>query len=473
MKNIFKLLFASLLVSILFVACDNDADRDWTTPEASFKLYDTTLGSNVLYETMKNNPFVLTWDKASSSDYTVVFSTTEDFANKITLGTAASNTFTTTIGDINSKFLTAGVSPYASTTVYVRVEAGSEISNTISFAVTPYPISGPIITAPTAGMELVLNINNQNATATTVTWNDYSQYGVSVKYLVEIAAKGSTTFMSLGEVTIPSPNLGNIAKSLSLTHKVLNDAILKTGAQANVQSEFDVRITATTESTGGTISLTSAVSTIKVTPFVNNVTLYLIGDATAGEWNNSTANDNMYPLLGNHAVSTSYTYTGYFKVGGFKLIKDKGNWDNQYGAGSSAGTLSSSGNSGNINVTAAGYYKLTVDVSTLTYTLVSVSTPTVTYPTVGIIGSSTTNGWNSSTAMTKSTFDPHIWYLTNVNLTNGELKFRANDAWDVSWGSSDADFGTGNLGGANIPVAAGVYNIYFNDNSGAYTLIKQ
>src|SRR6218665_254581 len=140
MKNIFKLLFASLLVSILFVACDNDADRDWTTPEASFKLYDTTLGSNVLYETMKNNPFVLTWDKTGSSNYTVVFSTTEDFANKITLGTATTNTFTTTIGDINSKFLQAGLSTYFASTVYVRVEYGSEVSNAISFAVTPYPI---------------------------------------------------------------------------------------------------------------------------------------------------------------------------------------------------------------------------------------------------------------------------------------------------------------------------------------------
>lgn len=465
MKNILKLLFASLLVSIIFVACDNDADRDWTTPEASFKLYNTTLGSNVLYETMKNNPFVLTWDKTGSSDYNVVFSTTEDFATKMTLGTATTNTFSTIIGDINSKFLQAGLSPYSASSVFIRVESGSEVSNTISFAVTPYPVAGPMITAPTAGNEFVLDINNQNALVTTIKWNDYTSYGVDVDYKVEIAAKGSTVFQEVGIVK----NL----KTLDVTNKILNDAILKTGAQPNVKGDFDVRVTATTESTGGTIVLSSSLVTIKVTPFTNNVTLYLIGDATAGEWNNSATNDNMYPLLGNHEVSTSYTYTGFFKVGGFKIIKDKGSWDAQYGAGSTAGTLSADGGSGNINIAVAGYYKVTIDIAALTYTLTAVPNPTASYATVGIIGDSTANGWGSSTAMTQSSFDSHIWYLTNVTLTTGELKFRANNDWAVSWGSGNENFGTGDIGGANIPVKAGSYNIYFNDNSGAYVLIKQ
>ena len=42
MKNIFKLFLASLLVTLSFVSCENDADRDWSMPEASFKLYDTS-----------------------------------------------------------------------------------------------------------------------------------------------------------------------------------------------------------------------------------------------------------------------------------------------------------------------------------------------------------------------------------------------------------------------------------------------
>jgi hypothetical protein len=34
--------------------------------------------------------------------------------------------------------------------------------------------------------------------------------------------------------------------------------------------------------------------------------------------------------------------------------------------------------------------------------------------------------------MAKSTFDAHSWTL-GVTYYDGEAKFRANDAWDVSW----------------------------------------
>lgn len=475
MKNIIKLFLASLFVTIVFVACDNEADRDWTTPEASFKLNDTSLGANnVLYETMKANPFTLSWENKVNGESSIVLSSTEDFINKVELGKSNTNIFTTTIGELNTKLLQAGYSPFTSKTVYIRIEKGTEVSNIISFGVSVYPVNGPVITAPANGSTITLSSADQSAVATTVTWTDYSGYGTSVVYKVEIAKKGDATFLSLGEVTIPNPNPNQITRSLSVTNKDLNTAALNAGGIANQESEFDFRVTAKTSFSTPAIELKSAVSTAKLKPYkVEFVNLYLVGDATAAGWDNNATNANMYPLLGNQSVSASYTYTGYFKAGGFKLIKTKGSWDAQYGAGSSAGTLSSDGGSGNITVTTAGYYKFSANVATMTYTLEPVTPSSATYPTIGIIGDSTPNAWNSSTAMTQSTFDSHIWYLTNVILTNGELKFRANDAWDVNWGSSDEGFGTATSGGPNIPVKAGTYNIYFNDNTGAYNLIKQ
>lgn len=465
MKNIIKFIFASIAVAMVLVACRDDADRNWTTQEPSFTLYDTTLGSNVLYATMADNPFILTWEQgANKGPYTVVVSTTPDFQNKVELGTSASTTLNTTIAVLNTAALQAGLNPYTAQQLYLRVETGNAVSNTISFVVTTYPVAKPMITNPTAGTSFILDANNPTTTITTVQWTDYASYGVDVNYSIGIAAKGDTVFQDAGQTT----NL----KSFVWTNKLLNDAVLKTGAQPQVQAEFDVKVTAKTKTTGNII-LESDVVTIKVTPYANNVTLYLIGDATAGGWDNSVGNMNMYPLLGDHTVSTKYTYTGFFKTGGFKLIKNKGSWDDQYGAGSSAGTLDSSGGSGNINVTTDGYYKLTVDVANLTYTLVSVANPGAPYPTIGIIGNATPNGWDASTAMTNSSFDNHIWYLQNITLTTGEMKFRANNNWDVNWGSADPDFGTATSGGANIPVQAGMYDVYFNDYSGAYVLIKK
>ena len=467
MKNILKFFLASVVIVMAIISCRDDADKDWTTQEASFKLNDTSLGANnVLYATMSGNPFTLAWQAKGSGEYSVVISATADFAKKVELGKSTSANLTTTIGNLNMKLLQAGFQPFVNQNVYVRVEQGSDVSNAISFGVSVYPVDGPIITAPANGSAITLNSTDQSVISTTVTWKDYSKYGSDVVYKVELALKGGSTFVSLGEVTN--------ANMLAVTSKDLNTAALNLGGVANQEGQFDFRVTAKTSFSAPAIELKSAVSTAKITPYkIEFINLYLIGDATAAGWNNNATNADMYPLLGNKDLPASYTYTGYFKAGGFKLIKTKGSWDSQYGAGSDAGTLSASGGSGNINVATAGYYKFTANVATLSYTLVPVTPPVDIYPTVGIIGDATPNAWDSSTAMTQSATDVHVWYLTNITLTNGFLKFRANNSWDTNWGSSEEDFGTATKGGLNIPVKAGTYNIYFNDFTGAYSLIKQ
>ncbi len=86
---------------------------------------------------------------------------------------------------------------------------------------------------------------------------------------------------------------------------------------------------------------------------------------------------------------------------------------------------------------------------------------------VGIIGSATPTGWDSDTDMTQ--VNDSIWTIS-INLTGGNAcKFRANDAWDTNWGSTDFPFGTGTQGGADIPVpVSAAYSVTFNSNSGAY-----
>ncbi len=464
MKNIFKLFLMSFVFTLTAIACTDDADRDWTTQEASFKLHDTSLGANTLYATMEKNPFILTWDASTevSAPYTIVVSATEEFTSKVELGKSDKTSFATTVGVLNTAMLQAGANPYKAQTMYVRIEGNGGFSNAIKFDVTPYPANGPVITAPTAGTAFVLEAEKASDLATTVIWNDYAEYGVKVVYSIEAAPKGTQDFKSFGTVD----NL----KSFEITQVKLNDMAISLGLLPNQVSEIDLKVTATTETTG-VIVKESAPVTIKVTPFESDVTLYLIGDATAGNWDNIAGNINMYPLLGNKNAPTQFSYTGYFKVGGFKMVKEKGNWDDQYGF-DSEGKLSTSGGSGNISVETAGYYKLSIDVAKMTYTLEPITAPTSSYATVGIIGDATPNGWDGSTAMTKSTFDSNVWYL-ETTLGAGEVKFRADNAWAVNWGSDNGYFGTATQDGPNIRVEAGDYIIYFNDSTGAYTLIKK
>ena len=206
MKNILRILFITTLFSFFLQSCRDDNDVTWTTKAPSFKLYDTTLGSNVLYPTMENNPFQLVWEKfGTTNKYNVVFSDTSDFAKTITLASTTTNNYKTTIGELNTALLQAGYSPYASKQMYLRIQtAGTgtdiSVSNTIAFTVTPYPVSVPVITSPSSGSSFILDGKNAQGIVTKVVWADYSSYGVDVKYLVEIALSGTENFIASGEV---------------------------------------------------------------------------------------------------------------------------------------------------------------------------------------------------------------------------------------------------------------------------------
>lgn len=449
MKNIFKIITVMILPLLLVTACRDDADRDWTTQEPSFKLYDTTLGATVLYPTMADNPFLLTWDDApaGSGTYSVMVSSTEDFAAKVELAKSETNTLQTTIGALNTAMLQAGLSPYSAQTAYIRIERGTEVSNAISFTVTTYPTNGPLITKPTAGSALVLDQDNPDAVATTIEWTDYTNYGVSVSYLVEIAAKGSSTFYSLGTV--------EDANSLAVTNFAMDKAVLRTGAVANVASDIDVRVTATTASVGGTIVKTSDVVTFKVTPYQLESFLYAPG-AYQG-WNPETAEAL-------RSATSNGIYIGYINYtepnSEFKITTAR-NWDNSYGT-DGGNTLVYNGG-GNLVAPNAGYQKLTVDTNALTYALEAYSW--------GIIGSATPGGWDNDTDMVWISTD-NVWEISSIALVAGEIKFRLNSDWAVNYGDNGND-GTLEDGGANIPITeAGNYKITFDMENLVWTKTK-
>ena len=93
--------------------------------------------------------------------------------------------------------------------------------------------------------------------------------------------------------------------------------------------------------------------------------------------------------------------------------------------------------------------------------------------TVGVIGSATPGGWDTDTDMHLSDVtgvDKSTWTVT-MYLKAGDLKFRAQDSWDVNWGANTFPSGTGTQGGDNVPIAeAGYYKITLNDQTGAYSL---
>lgn len=177
-----------------------------------------------------------------------------------------------------------------------------------------------------------------------------------------------------------------------------------------------------------------------VTLDMNNLTytvgkpiLYMAGDANGWKQIDVLNSDD-----GAH-------FTGYMYLNqnGFKFSTQP-NWDGtNYGA-----DFDTAPDAGNIVITEeAGFYQVDVDLSAKTYTL----TPF----TIGIIGSATPKGWDGDTEMTYNP-EERCWELKNVTLTDGEMKFRHTNDWNLNWGGPlDALVHDGD----NIAVAAGTYDI--------------
>ena len=143
-------------------------------------------------------------------------------------------------------------------------------------------------------------------------------------------------------------------------------------------------------------------------------------------------------------------FTGYMYLNqnGFKFCTQP-NWDGTNYGGAFFGQESD-----NIMMTQeAGFYQVDVDLSARTYTL----TPF----TIGIIGNATPNGWAGDTDMTYNP-EERCWELKNVELTDGEMKFRHTNDWNLNWGGPlDALVHDGD----NIKVAeAGTYDIKLKVN---------
>lgn len=215
-------------------------------------------------------------------------------------------------------------------------------------------------------------------------------------------------------------------------------------------------------------------------PLIN---LFFVGNAVDtnkdgitedADWNNNATNTPMF----RDPESTNLQYfTGYFAAGFFKLLEVKGQWQPQWGTNDGttlAGNDGTGSDPNSFEVATAGYYELEVNLDEATFTLEPYDeSGDTTYTSIAIIGDATPNGWDDTndTDMTQSAFNPHIWYLTGLDLTDGEMKFRADDSWAVNWGAGIAISGQGVQEGPNNPVTAGTYDIWFNDLTGRYILI--
>lgn len=250
--------------------------------------------------------------------------------------------------------------------------------------------------------------------------------------------------------------------------------------------KLKVRMVASlSNSTDNSSVVYSNVQTISVSPYFLKESLpkfwYMTGGVIAdGSWGNDPAvvGTSMTPMYVKAGESYNrftgdglIEYVGYFTTGEFKIIAPKGlvNWN----YGMSGGDLASGEFSyrdggddpGNIKVTVAGYYRITIDtkenkMESETYTQ---DTPIKKY-TAMTVGGMTLN-------VVTTVAENHDWYAELTFDKDTEAKFTSDDG--TTWGTAAFPCGVGTNDGGDISVKAGTYKVYFNDITGAYMFVEQ
>lgn len=302
----------------------------------------------------------------------------------------------------------------------------------------------------------VLSSTNATGNAVVFNWTP-AQYGFDAPVVYSLQfGKAGNNFRDSINVSASS------VTSLTMTVADLNQTMLKLGLPAGSAGQVNVRVKSEITRPLGQPGYQqfSAPATITGTPYlvvINYPSLWVPGDYQG--WNPATA-----PKLA--SVLSNGVYEGYINFTSASPFKftSAANWDNtNYGTGG-AGKLLTTGD--NLTVPSAGYYLVKADVNALTWS--------ATKTTWSIIGAATPGGWDTDTPLTYDAATG-TWKAT-VDLKQDELKFRANNAWDINLGDTKAD-GLLDAGGDNIKVpAAGKYLITLNLSVGGnytYTLTKQ
>ena len=452
-----KVSYLILSLTLLLGACEVEESLIVTTPDPEFTL-DTPGISNVFlnFSLPENPAFTISWkdELSSSADYTVEMSTSTDFTNPVALGNTTESNFSMTVSDFNQSINDAGVTSFSDVAVYMRVKTAERNTNTILLLVTTYPVNSPTITGISDGDQFVLSLDNNDAVALTMGWDDpilSSSLNLDIQYIVEadLPANNFAAPIELGSV--------NNMDEISFTNAVLNGAAIEAGIPVDATGDLAIRVRSIIidANTGTALERTTPEVTINVTTYLTVLDLSTTWGVVGSAANNWGATPDL-PFFKTDVDGVLAAYVTL--TDGEIKFRENNDWANNYGSDSSTGGNLVAGG-GNLTVS-AGAYKIVLDLNNLTYTIENFS--------LGIVGGAY-NNWGATLDFMLEYDQYSNVFRGIVNLIDGEMKFRMNNDWGTNWGDDGTD-GTLDAGGANIQVTEGIYIATVNLNDLTYTL---
>lgn len=309
----------------------------------------------------------------------------------------------------------------------------------------------PSISSPSGGLSYELLQENAGNAAFTIEWSE-ADFGVTSPVKYDVQASSSEDFYQSTNVVTA---LTTTSTSLTIGH--LNTVSLAAGLPFDIQGDLYIRVKAYLGVATSSGFIFSEPISMKVTPYEPLIDLStpwgMVGSATPNGWNGPDVPFWKTDLNG----IDDGKYVAYVTLidGDIKIRKDN-LWEVNYGGGSNVLVA----NGDNIPMTAETY-KFNIDMNKLTYEFEKY--------TWGIIGDATPNGWDGPDVNLEYNGERNTWDA-EVEFTNGDIKFRFNDAWALSYGDTGGDGTLESENGANIPVTAGNYLVSVDFTNRTYSI---
>ncbi|WP_442266546.1 SusE domain-containing protein [Tenacibaculum sp. ZS6-P6] len=458
MKSIINKIFFAVVASamLLLTSCESEDNINITTPDPTFEL-DTPGISNVFlnYSLPDNPAFTITWkdDVTSATSYSIEMATENTFATPVALGTTSEKSFSMTVTELNQAINNAGITEFNDIPVFMRVKAGEQVSNSVLFLVTTYPVNAPTLESGLAdgdSFTLSLDMNDQNAFALVI--NDPildANLGVTVEYFLEAAAVG-TDFATVEELGTSTDSA-----NINITHAKLNAVAQALGIAPDTTGDIEIRLRSViTNGTGDTLERIGTPITVTVSTYLTVLDLSTTWGIVGSAANNWGATPDL-PFFKTDVDGVLAAYVTL--IDGEIKFRENNDWAVNYGDTGADGSIELNGD--NIAVT-AGSYKVTLNFNDNTYAIEAFS--------LGIVGSAY-NNWGATPDFMLEYDQYSDVFRGIVTLLDGEMKLRMNNDWAVNYGDTGAD-GSIELNGDNITVTAGIYIVTVNLNDNSYSL---
>ncbi len=465
MKNIFKIFIAATGVLGFITACnkvDNLTKVDalpvyqlGVSPvlSSSVSTVAPTLAdsSNVVINFSWTNPKYSN-DSATTKYMLEIDSTGKNFANKNSKTVFGVLNTSLSGRELNAILLNLGFKLGISQAIDVRLISSYNnnneryTSNVLKIMVTPFADPAVLVTQYTA---VTVTLPNASLPSNTFSWSAaFKGYAGVVTYTLQY---DSATKNFVAPFEIPG---GASVYSLALNQQQMNQTALNSGIPGGNSGKVEYRIKAVTA--GGAISYSNVVN-VTIQSYVPILRLYMPGgyQASTGngnDWDPGTAPEfirDMRPAVFNKLY---YLYIYLPANAEFKITEGR-SWNVNYGG--SGGNLVQGSNT-NLSVATAGYYRISVNVSTLQYNIMA--------GRMGFVGGATGAGWNPSGVFPNYALGNSgtNLFVGLTNFTSGGWKLIDNNAWNNGSNAVDEtrSYGTPGGDGSTLQVNGANFNDY-------------